>query len=114
MRILLDHCVPKPFGRLLIAHDVKTAGQMGWARLQNGKLLAAAATAFEVFLTVDKNIRHQQNLGALPISVIMLDAVANTPEALAPFAPFVEQALALIKAGQLLFIDRMGNISEIS
>lgn len=62
MRILLDHCVPRPFGGMLPTHEVKTTSQMGWATLKNGKLLTEAARAFDVFLTVDKNIKSQQNL----------------------------------------------------
>ena len=49
---------------------------MGWGGVQNGKLLALAATEFDAFLTVDKNLQYQQNLTALPISVLVLDAVS--------------------------------------
>jgi hypothetical protein len=38
---------------------------MGWAEFTNGKLLSAAEEAgFDVMVTVDQNIRYQQNLGA--------------------------------------------------
>ena len=40
MKVLLDHCVPRPFGRLLTGHEVATTYEMDWARLFNGKLLA--------------------------------------------------------------------------
>jgi hypothetical protein len=35
---------------------------MGWADLDNGRLLLAAEESFDLFLTVDTNIRYQQNL----------------------------------------------------
>jgi hypothetical protein len=63
---------------------------MGWADLRNGKLLAEAGLKFDVFLTIDKNIKHQQNLNRLPIPVISLDAIRNTPEGVRPFAPLAE------------------------
>jgi len=36
---------------------------------QNGKLLAIAATEFDAFITVDKNLPFQQNLATLPIAI---------------------------------------------
>ena len=86
---------------------------MHWQTLNNGRLLAAAATTFEVFLTVDKNIKSQQNLKSLPISVILLDVDRNTPDALIPFAPFVELALLRIKAGQMIEIDTSGSMKIV-
>jgi hypothetical protein len=36
---------------------------MGWDRLTNGELLAAAESAgFDAMITADRNIRRQQNL----------------------------------------------------
>lgn len=61
MRILLDHCVPRPFARAIASHDVKTASQMNCQTLSNGRLLAAAADHFDVLVTVDKNMKSQQN-----------------------------------------------------
>jgi hypothetical protein len=112
---LLDHCVPKPFARELPAHEVRTAAQMGWSGLQNGKLLAeAAGAAFDAFLTVDKNIRHQQNLTTLPLAVIVLDTPMNTPVARLPFAPFVEVALLRMNVGQMVSIDVSGRVTEVA
>jgi hypothetical protein len=50
--------------------EVFTAYQRGWSELKNGELLRAAeADRVEIFVTSDKNIRHQQNLiAALPSS----------------------------------------------
>ena len=72
MRVLLDHCVPRPLARLLSGHQVRTAREMGWDDLGNGKLLASAASAFDVLVTVDQNLMHQQNAGELPIAVVVM------------------------------------------
>ena len=96
MRILLDHCVPKPLRRLLPLHVVKTAREMGWDTLRNGALLAAAATSFDLMLTVDQNIKHQQNVAALPLSVIVLVAQSNTVDDLKVLMPEVEAAIAAL------------------
>ena len=76
-------------------------------------LLARAATEFRVVLTVDKNIKSQQNLSKLTVAVIILDSPANTPECLAPFAPFVESVLLTILPGQIVEIDGSGKITPI-
>jgi len=52
---------------------VRTAAQEGWDRLKNGDLLAAAEEAgFDILLTTDKNIRHQQNLAGRKIAIVVL------------------------------------------
>ena len=72
LKIFLDHCVPKRLLRLLAEHEVKTAYQMGWAAKKNGELLKLVASEFEVFLTVDQNLRHQQNLASSSLKFIVL------------------------------------------
>ncbi|MCP2011860.1 hypothetical protein L1274_005614 [Duganella sp. HSC-15S17] len=62
--------------------------------MKNGLLLLKAASNFDVFITVDKNIQHQQNLGSLPISVVVLDAPSNALASLLPLIPGLTQALA--------------------
>ena len=39
MKILLDHCTPRPLRHFLEGHDVKTASEQGWHTLKNGDLL---------------------------------------------------------------------------
>lgn len=87
MKVLLDHCVPSPFSRLLIGHEVRTAKEMGWAALDNGKLLAKAAPQFDAFVTVDKHLMNQQHVGELPLPVIVVRVFDNTIDSLARFAP---------------------------
>lgn len=72
-RVLLDHCVPRPFRNLLVQCAVSTAYEMGWAQLKNGELLDAAESAgFEVLITADQSLRHQQNLSGRRIAIVEL------------------------------------------
>ena len=67
MRVLLDHNLPKRLCAMLIGHEARTARQMTWDKLGNGVLLRAASEAgFDVFLSMDKKLEHEQNLSALP------------------------------------------------
>jgi len=100
MRILLDECVPRPLRRQLPGHDVRTVREMGWAGKKNGELLALMAGAgFEVLLTVDQNLRHQQNLAASGVAVVVMAAASNRLADLAPLVPGVEAALRGIQPG---------------
>ena len=45
----------------------------GWDRLGNGDLLdAAESEGYELLITTDQSMRHQQNLADRPLSVIVL------------------------------------------
>ena len=46
--------------------------ELGWAGLKNGELLALAEKQSDVFITADKQLRHQQNLTGRRLSVIVL------------------------------------------
>lgn len=68
---------------------------IGWSGTESGELLRLAADSFDVLLTADRNLEHQQNLTTLPISVVVLVAPTNRIESLAPLVP---ELLELLKA----------------
>ena len=67
-------------------HEVRTVAEVGWTGKRNGELLQLAAAGFDAVLTADQNMEHQQNLGALPVAVIVLVAATNRIESLRPLA----------------------------
>ena len=102
MKILFDHCVTRPFRKALPNHFVKTAREMGWEGLKNGALLTRAQEAgFEVLLTVDQNLRYQQNLQGRAITVVVLIAGGIDVEDLLPLTLALENTLAQIQPGQV-------------
>jgi hypothetical protein len=105
MRILLDECAPRRLRRHLPGHDVRTVSEMGWSGRRNGELLALAATqGFEVFLTVDRSLRYQQNLQAVGIALIVVVATSNRLADLVPLMPSVQAALGSICPGDVVEI----------
>jgi predicted nuclease of predicted toxin-antitoxin system len=78
MRLLLDESVPSRLRRSLSEHSVRTVVEAGWSGVKNGKLLALAATEFDAFITVDKNLPFQQNLATLPIALVVLDSLSSS------------------------------------
>jgi len=74
MKILLDECLPRQLRHDLPDHDVTTVAAMGWAGTKNGALLRLAASDFDVFITIDRNIAYQQRLQMPNMAVILLVA----------------------------------------
>jgi hypothetical protein len=73
MRILFDQGTPSGIAGSLQGHEVEEARDRGWERLSNGELLRVAeAAGFDVLLTTDKGIRHQQNLTGRQIALVVL------------------------------------------
>ena len=73
MLILFDQATPVPIRRYLVEHTVKTAAEQGWSELLNGELLRLAElSGFDVLLTPDQGIRHQQNLRDRGITIVIL------------------------------------------
>jgi predicted nuclease of predicted toxin-antitoxin system len=102
VKILFDHSVPRPLRRELPGHEIKTTREMHWEGLKNGKLLdEVQAAGFDVLLTVDQNMRYQQNLQGRAIAVVVMIANGITVEDLRPLLPAVEETLALVQPGQL-------------
>jgi len=61
-----------------------------------------AEAEFDVFLTVDQNLKYQQNLRAFDIGVILLVARNNRLKTLLPLMPEAREALENIKAGDFI------------
>ena len=77
MKVLLDECLPKALKHEIDADFVQTVPEAGWASKQNGELLRLAAAVFDVLLTNDQNMEHQQNLKSVDLAFIVLVAPTN-------------------------------------
>jgi hypothetical protein len=95
LRVFLDECVDRRLARELVGHDLKTARDMGWRTIVNGRLLALAAEQFDAFVTVDRNLSFQQNLVAFSIAVLVLRARTNRLADLRPLVPRLLEAIAV-------------------
>jgi len=104
MRLLLDECLPKPLRRHLAGHEVTTVPEAGFAGVKNGALLRRMSGQFDVFVTVDANLKYQQNLSALKVGVVVLRAHSNDLSDLLPLVPRVLVALETIQPGVVIEI----------
>jgi len=98
MRILFDQGTPVPLRGHLPGHQVETAFELGWSRLTNGELLAAAEDRFDVLVTTDRNLRHQQPQSQRTLAILVLP-VANWPK-LREHAGAIASALTALKPGE--------------
>ena len=64
----------------------------------------ARRSRFDVFLTVDQNLKFQQNLKKFDIGIILLVARNNRLRTLLPLMPEVRKAIDEVKAGALIRI----------
>lgn len=105
MKLLLDECVDWRLSRDIVGHDVKTVRQMGWQTIKNGELMRLVSGQFDVFVTVDRNLSFQQNLGSYNFSVIVLAAKTNRLADLRPPVPKLLESLPIAKIGEATLIS---------
>ena len=105
MRLLLDECVTNYLKPEFTGHDVLTVDEAGLKGLKNGKLLEAATGRFDVLVTVDQNLRFQQNLEKYLISVLVLKARRTSLPFLKPLMPKALLSLESIKPGDLVVVS---------
>ena len=104
MRVLLDECVPRALRRDIPGHEVQTVAEAGWAGVKNGELLRFAATAFDLMITVDRNLEYQQSFEELSLAVIVIYAPSNDIAVLRPLMPAVVAAIAQVKPGAVTHV----------
>ena len=106
-RVLLDENVDRQLKSLFDADlDVLTVQERGWDGLKNGELLRTAATEFDVFVTMDRNLPYQQNLKALDLTVIVIRSISNAFVDVAPLMPKVNEAVRASGIGAATVVAR--------
>jgi predicted nuclease of predicted toxin-antitoxin system len=104
MKILLDECVPKPLKQSLEVdgHICCTVPEAGFAGKTNGELLRLAERSFDVFVTLDKGVPHQQNLSRSTIGIVLIRAKSSRVADLLPHVPACLSALRSLEPGQIV------------
>jgi hypothetical protein len=77
---------------------------MGWSGVQNGALLRRAAREFDVFVTFDHSIQHQQVLPQ-DLSLLVLRLPNNKPETVAPVVEKILERLRELPPGTVAHIS---------
>ena len=94
MKLLIDENLPKRLKIDFPEHDIFTVNDLSWNGKKNGELLdIMIKDDFDVLLTFDKNLQHQQNFKKYPIAVIILNAEDNAYITLKPLVPRIHELL---------------------
>ena len=90
-KLLLDESIPIRLAHHFPPHfQVATVHAMGWLGTKNGDLLRLAAKeGFQILVTADRGIEHQQNPAELPCAIVVLSAHRTTLSDLIPLVPKV-------------------------
>ncbi|MEO8379845.1 MAG: hypothetical protein ABI779_09305 [Acidobacteriota bacterium] len=97
--------MPRRFARGLTDHHVATVQSMGWRGVKNGALLARAREEFDVFITIDRGIPHQQNLARETLGIVLLRTRSNDVDVLMNLLPKVREVLRLVAPGKILVVE---------
>ena len=103
-RILFDKNVPYPLKLYLADFQVRTADEEGWSQVSNGDLIANAEEAgYDILITCDQNIRHQQNSASRKISMVVLGS--NIWPGVLPKVVAIQEALTRSSRGSYEFVE---------
>ena len=102
-RVIFDQNVPKRLRTFLTDHTVETAYERGWSVLTNGELLnAIERERYDVFVTCDQNLTHQQQLKDRRFGVVILGT--NLWPMLAREAGRILAAVNAVGPGEILAV----------
>ena len=104
MKLLLDECVDWRLARQLTGHSVRSVQQMGWAGIKNGRLLSLAQQRFDVFVTVDRGVTHQQHLADFEIGVVVLSSRSNQIDELSRLVPEALKVIETLPPGTFVVV----------
>ncbi len=104
MRVLLDEMLPIGLRALLPDHDVATAAYVGLAGVSNGEMLRRAASeGFDVIITLDRGIPHQQDLDQHGIGLVLI--AHNDLDRIQRYVEALRQAVSNAKPGSVVRVE---------
>ena len=109
MKILLDEQVTKRLKKHLDEFEVFTVRELGLSGIKNGKLMTySVENQFDILLTIDKNLMHQQNLDKYPVTIVVLNCFTSKIEELITFLPSFKSQVEKLQKKKAYIIDKQG------
>ena len=104
MRLLFDECLPKKLVLMFSTqgYECQTVREAGFEGKENGELLTLAEGNFDVLITVDKNIRYQQNIKGRNIAILIIRTPSNDLSDIQVRVPDALVVLHSIQPGQIV------------
>jgi predicted nuclease of predicted toxin-antitoxin system len=104
VHILLDECVNAGLRAAFPGHAVRTVAEIGWRGSPDGPLLTYAQAHFDVFVTIDRNLEHQQNLRKLNLGFVIIRVPSNEITSYCPLFSEVQAAAENVRAGEVVHV----------
>lgn len=104
-RVLFDENMPRKLRRDLPEFFIRTAQEQGWSAFQNGDLLRRAAQDFDVLVTIDQRMRHQQNVPLLNIGVVVIEIADTRLVHLRKLVPQIREAIMRVLSGEVAVVS---------
>jgi predicted nuclease of predicted toxin-antitoxin system len=102
MRLLFDENTPFSLRRELIGHECNSVTRLHWRGTDNGALLTQAEMAgFDVLVTLDDDMKPEQNMEGRRIAILVLKPEAQGKAATKAPAGRVLLALSTLKPGEI-------------
>jgi hypothetical protein len=115
VKLFLDNCVPYRARRLFLElAEVTHAADTQWRELKNGELLHRVSAHFDLFVTVDKKMRFEHRLDALPVPVLVLDTLMSRFQDLERLEPYLLAALTATKKWRFVQLSSDGTIDKLA
>ena len=96
--------MPRQLRRDLPDFDIRTVQEEGWSSIQNGELLRRAAMTFDVFVTADQRLQHQQHIPRFEIGVVVIVAPDTRLPHLRTLVPQLRTAINSVAFGSIISV----------
>jgi len=107
MRVLLDENLDVQLKPLFDPEfQVVTVRERRWHGVKNGALLRDAEAEFDVLVTMDKKLRHQQNLSGIRLGIVVIRARSNAFRDVEGVMPRVNEVIRRIRPGEVVEVTQ--------
>jgi hypothetical protein len=87
-------------------YTVYNVDNMGWRGTKDRDLLALADTyPFDIFITADKNLPHQQNISTYQLRIVVLNTKTTKPDYLLPLIQHACLIIPTLIPGSIVIVD---------
>jgi hypothetical protein len=85
-------------------HFVRTVAESGWRSSKDGPLLALAQDQFDIFVTIDSSLEHQNNLKKLNLGFVIPHVPSNEIASYRPLFDQLKAAAETVQPGDVFHV----------
>ena len=104
-RVLFDEDVPRQLRRELPEFQIRTVQEEAWSSVKNGELLLCGSRSFDVLVTADKRLRHQQNISRYNIGVVVIATRDTRLPRLQEVVDELREAIRDVPSGSVVIVS---------